>query len=190
MVLTKIISGGQTGADLGALVAAKMYGIPTGGYMPKGFRNHAGNMYNYSSLFDMQEHSSPGYKDRTFDNSRISDATLRIALDFNTAGEKCTLNGIKYNQKLYRDVQLIQIDGSLHVHGDDSRPSNIAEWILDNRICTLNVAGNSDRTHFAMGRKTIEFISEILYILTGREQSNTDKIKWFRFYNACVKAEK
>ena len=38
----KIISGGQTGADLGALVGARRVGIETGGTAPKGFRTDRG----------------------------------------------------------------------------------------------------------------------------------------------------
>ena len=34
---SKIISGGQTGADMGGLLAAKDLGIRTGGWMPKGW---------------------------------------------------------------------------------------------------------------------------------------------------------
>jgi hypothetical protein len=36
-LVTKVISGGQSGADLGGLRAAKVLGIQTGGSMPKGF---------------------------------------------------------------------------------------------------------------------------------------------------------
>lgn len=35
--MIKIISGGQTGADMGGLEAAREYGFPTGGYAPKGW---------------------------------------------------------------------------------------------------------------------------------------------------------
>ena len=36
-MLEKIISGGQTGADQAAWRAAKAFGVPTGGWMPKDF---------------------------------------------------------------------------------------------------------------------------------------------------------
>ena len=38
----KIISGGQTGADMGALLAARELGIPTGGVAPKGWLTENG----------------------------------------------------------------------------------------------------------------------------------------------------
>ena len=42
MFLTKIISGGQTGADYGALLAAHALGLETGGWAPKGWRTEDG----------------------------------------------------------------------------------------------------------------------------------------------------
>ncbi len=36
------ISGGQSGADFGGLLAAKRCGIPTGGKIPKGFLTENG----------------------------------------------------------------------------------------------------------------------------------------------------
>jgi hypothetical protein len=36
-MLEKVVSGGQTGADQGGLRAARLAGIPTGGWAPKGW---------------------------------------------------------------------------------------------------------------------------------------------------------
>ena len=41
-LLLKILSGGQTGVDLGALKAAKKAGITTGGCLPKGCKTEDG----------------------------------------------------------------------------------------------------------------------------------------------------
>lgn len=41
-MLTKVISGGQTGVDQAALRAAKAARIPTGGYAPKGWLTEDG----------------------------------------------------------------------------------------------------------------------------------------------------
>jgi hypothetical protein len=41
-VLTKVISGGQTGADQAGWRAARAFGIPTGGWMPLEFRTERG----------------------------------------------------------------------------------------------------------------------------------------------------
>ena len=41
--LIKIVSGGQTGVDLGALKAAKISGVNTGGCLPKGCKIESGS---------------------------------------------------------------------------------------------------------------------------------------------------
>ena len=47
-MLSRIISGGQTGADEGGLMAAALLGIPTGGWMPRGFlRESTSGRFHY-----------------------------------------------------------------------------------------------------------------------------------------------
>ena len=41
-MLERVISGGQTGADQAGWRAARAFGIPTGGAMPKGFLTEDG----------------------------------------------------------------------------------------------------------------------------------------------------
>ncbi len=51
MRVTRIVSGGQTGADQGALMAAKRLGLSTGGWMPQGFTTEAGTRPDYGPLY-------------------------------------------------------------------------------------------------------------------------------------------
>lgn len=37
-MIEKVISGGQTGADVGGVLAARLHHIKTGGWMPKGWK--------------------------------------------------------------------------------------------------------------------------------------------------------
>lgn len=133
-MIEKIISGGQIGADLAALIAGKMLNIPTGGWMPKGFKTKKGNKPNYLEEFGVQEHTSSKYSPRTYSNVRDSDATIRFANNFNSAGEICTLKAINYYNKPYMDILV------------SNPPSHkeVADWIVQNNIKTLNVAGNAD----------------------------------------------
>lgn len=77
---TRIISGGQTGADLGALRAGKALGyVPgetLGGWMPRGFKNELGERPWMHEQFGMQEHASPQYQPRTSANIQEADVTL------------------------------------------------------------------------------------------------------------------
>lgn len=88
---TRIISGGQTGADLAGLRAGKALGIPTGGWMPKNFRNELGVRGWMREQFGMQEHASPHYNPRTLANVKDADVTL-IFGTCATPGTRVTLN--------------------------------------------------------------------------------------------------
>lgn len=71
----KIISGGQTGADMGALKAAIDLGIKTGGWMPKGWITEAGPK-PWLRRWGLVQHSSPNYPPRTRMNCQDSDLTV------------------------------------------------------------------------------------------------------------------
>ena len=73
MQITKIISGGQTGADRAALDWARERGIPHGGWCPKGRRAEDG-VIPYS--YNLEENSISAYAVRTEWNVRDSDATV------------------------------------------------------------------------------------------------------------------
>jgi hypothetical protein len=103
-MIEKIISGGQTGADIGGILAAVDKGIATGGCMPNGWKTQDGPKPEYAALYGMKEHASSYYPPRTFENARDSDATIRIACDLNSSGEKCTLKAIKQYNKIHFDV--------------------------------------------------------------------------------------
>lgn len=51
-----VLSGGQTGADLGGLRAARACGIPTGGWAPRGWLTEVGWLVEYG--LDAQSLSS------------------------------------------------------------------------------------------------------------------------------------
>ena len=83
-MMERVISGGQTGADQAGLAAAKACGIPTGGWMPKGFLTTAGPAPELAAEFGLKEHSGE-YAERTGANVRDADATIRFAVDNWTA---------------------------------------------------------------------------------------------------------
>ena len=64
----KIISGGQTGADIGGLVGAERCAIATGGCAPRNYRTENGPQVILKSRFGLIAHPSPNYRDRTQEN--------------------------------------------------------------------------------------------------------------------------
>lgn len=143
-MLKKIISGAQTGADIAGLKFAKSVGLQTGGYIPKGFKTQDGPKPEYAQLYGIEEHWSTQYPYRTEDNVKSSDATLRFAQNFYSAGEICTLNAIKKWSKPYFDVD-VENSEVFSVSSSQS-PKIVAKWIIDNNVETLNIAGNSEKT--------------------------------------------
>lgn len=141
-MIEKVISGGQTGADIGGLRAAKSVGIPTGGFMPMGFRTLDGFAPWMESEFGMVAIDTPSYAERTRLNVMQSDCTIRFAFDFKTGGERCTLSAIKKYAKPYIDFYV----GVL----DLSNTNKLVRWITDNDFKIINIAGNSEKRYAGM----------------------------------------
>lgn len=160
-MLTKIISGGQTGADRSGLIVAKAFGLKTGGWMPKGFLAQDGLKPEFAELYNIVEHSSPLYPPRTRLNVRDSDATVRFATNWESSGERLTLKEIKLAKKPHFDVNIL---GS-------TSPQELADWIIENKVETLNVAGNSERTSPEIGEFVVAFLSQTLELLNLSPQT-------------------
>lgn len=156
-MLRKVISGGQTGVDRAALQAAKATGLETGGWMPKGFLAHDGTRPDFAGLFGLREHpSSDKYPPRTELNVRNSDATLRLAARFDTRGEQCTMKMIRKHRKPTLDVDVL----------NPPPPEDVAQWILDHRCQTLNVAGNSEKAWPGIEQIAEVYLRAVFVLLT------------------------
>ena len=137
-MIDKVISGGQIGADIAGLRAAKAFGVETGGHAPKGWRTLYGPNPNLAK-YGLVEHGSSSYPPRTRENARNSDGTIRFAIDFNSAGERATLRETTAAGKPHFDVKIEAVDGEYRL---SPPPSEAAKWIRINQVRTLNIAGN------------------------------------------------
>ena len=128
----KIVSGGQTGVDRGALDAAMALGIPHGGWCPKGRRAEDGPI---PSIYQLAEIDSPEYAARTERNVFESDATLILCRGLPRSGTELTL-------------RLAQRYGRPHLVVDIDRPplAKLRRWLAKVRPATLNVAGPREST--------------------------------------------
>lgn len=158
-MLNKIISGGQTGVDMAGLYAARQLGFITGGYAPSGWITRKGNNEAEMRMFGMEE-STGGYRERTYQNAQSSDATLRLAVDFSTAGEICTFNAIKKYDKTHFDIYLLDMGNKNKLIND------VVDWLVEKDVNTLNIAGNTEGTNgykdiFGMAyRLLVEILTE------------------------------
>ena len=166
MFLKKVISGGQSGSDVAALKAAKDIGIPTGGFIPKGFKTLDGPRTEYAMLYNLTEHYSSSYVPRTYQNVRDADGTIRIAHNFNSSGEICTLKAINQYKKPYFDI--IVKNTQSFTTPEEMSPKKAADWIKNNNIKILNVAGNSEKTS-----PGIEFFAHKYLVSLFKELANS-----------------
>ena len=90
MTLAKLVSGGQTGADRGALDAALALGIPCGGWVPRGRRAEDGEIPD--RYLGLVETATRNYEERTRLNVRDSDATLIVSFGPPTGGTRLTVD--------------------------------------------------------------------------------------------------
>lgn len=132
----KVISGAQTGADIAGLETAKKFGIETGGTMPFGYKTLDGPRPEYKQQYGVVAHTSSSYVPRTRKNVKDADATIRLAFDFSSRGEKCTLKAIHDYNRPYFDVDL----------SDPLPVEDVAAWLDENEVDVLNVAGNAEQT--------------------------------------------
>ncbi len=123
-----VVSGGQTGADRAALDVAIAVGLPHGGWCPKGRLAEDGVI---PEKYQLAETNSTDYSVRTAKNVIDSDGTLVLFRQRLQGGTALTNRLAKERGK---PVLRINLD-------HDVKIASIQNWIIENRIRILNVAG-------------------------------------------------
>lgn len=149
----KIISGGQTGVDIGALVGAKRSGIPTGGTAPKGFETEHGPKPAELKPFRLVECDIPGYPPRTKANVCNSDATLILSKNQKSRGTISTKNYCITYQKPYLVISPYANDAV----------DKIRYFLATHRPNVLNIAGNRESIAPGIANATVRLVVELFY---------------------------
>lgn len=147
-MLKKIISGGQTGADQGALDGAISSGFPYGGTIPLGRKTEAGPLPH---SYRMEVLDSGNYSERTERNVVDADGTLILSHGPLTGGSALTE---KIAVRLGKPC--LHIDFEV----DDCRRAaeRASTWLHSEQIRILNVAGpraSSDGRIYELSRELI-----------------------------------
>lgn len=154
-MIRRIISGGQTGADQGALFAARSLGIETGGTAPKGWRTQAGPA-PWLAFYGLVTCDSVEYRPRTWKNVHDSTGTL-IFGDLTSPG--CSLTREICTQ-LGRPWIHVRWFPGVDVEGD--AVEMVRGWLMVNGISTLNVAGNREERAPGISVAVGRFLSGVL----------------------------
>lgn len=131
----RIVSGGQSGVDRGALDAALELGLPCGGWCPAGRRAEDGTI---PERYPLRESPSSGYEQRTEWNVLDSDATLVLNRGGLSGG---TLYTIQIAERAGRPLKVLELE-QMDASGDrEEALSEVLDWLIDGGVSVLNVAG-------------------------------------------------
>ncbi len=116
----------------------------------------------------MTEHSSSEYPPRTIENVKAADVTVRIALDFESPGERLTERACRDLARPMVDIPVRRGLGVLTFVADEQDIFDAARLIqsVAKRLghpVTINFAGNSERTAPGIGvfaQKVIKMLLE------------------------------
>jgi hypothetical protein len=131
VVIEKIISGGQTGVDRGALDAALQAGFPCGGWCPAGRKAEDGVI---PLRYPLQEVTSTNYPDRTLRNVRDSDGTLILYASVLSGGTRLTAELCRREHKPVQLIDAAQVSPA-------RAAQTVADFVRRETIRVLNVAG-------------------------------------------------
>ncbi len=158
-MIERIVSGGQTGVDRAALDVALEAGIPCGGWCPLGRRAEDGRIPDRYPLIETSERD---YSVRTERNIIDSDGTLIISGGPLTGGTALT-------RSLARRLGSPLFIVDLREH-ESARPNllgtsvldQLEQWLLENRIQSLNVAGPRESQQPGIHLRASQLLQQLL----------------------------
>ncbi len=156
-MITKIISGGQTGADRGGLDAAVYAGIQHGGWCPKGRRAEDGVI---PAIYELTECHATEYVVRTERNVVDADATIIITDGLLDGGSLVTAKMAEKHHKPWLHIDLREWQTDLNAmrlcsYRNPELTRRIGTWLTGwadgsggspkpPADCILNVAGQRE----------------------------------------------
>ncbi len=145
----KIVSGGQTGVDRAALDVAIELGIGHGGWCPRGRLAEDGPI---AARYLLCETEAADYAVRTERNVLDSDATIVLCQGTPDGGTELTVR-----------LALRHAKPCLSIDLDQPRPlAEIGQWLTDNRVTVLNVAGPRESRQPGIGKKAGQLLRALL----------------------------
>ena len=153
-MLEKIISGGQTGADQGALDTAMRLEIDHGGWIPRGRKTEAGPLPDKYGLTEMP---TDEYHRRTEKNVVSAEATVIFSHGPLSDGSLLTQQVAERHGR-----PLLHVDLDTETAFDAAR--NLNDWIRTYDIRVLNVAGSRASQDMQIYQATADILESAYYL--------------------------
>lgn len=146
-----IVSGGQTGADRGALDFAMKHGYTHGGWAPHGRKAEDGVI---PARYQLTELPEGGYRQRTRRNVEDSDGTLIVNLGELEGGTLATQD---FAREMGKPHLLVQLDAGVAADA----VADVAAWLQQHGVETLNVAGPRESKRPGIHRLNLELLEAV-----------------------------
>ena len=166
-MITRILSGGQTGADRAALDFAIKHHIPHGGWLPKGRKTEDGTL---PEKYILQEMPTPDYSKRTKQNVLDSEGTLIVSCGRLTGGSTLTVFLAEKHKR-----PCVHIDLSKVATREASLIINI--WIHRYKIKVLNVAGPRASKDPKIYQATLDLLEAVLAKRESLKRARASRLK-------------
>ena len=137
MPLQEVWSGGQNGANIAGLRAAKAVGLKTGGWMPKGYRTKGGDHPEYAGMYGVRQIDLKHYPHAIEHNVRETNGTLIV-------GDRPDLKGCALTESFCRRLDKPLLTLTMEQVGAPGSEELVRDWIARNGIQRLNVSGSWD----------------------------------------------
>ena len=160
--MLKIISGGQTGVDRGALDAALDLGVEFGGWCPAGRLAEDGIIPERYPVIELED---GGYAERTAQNVADSDGTLIISNGEPIGGTRETIECCIEKGKPYLIINCREMS-TLEAKG------KVLTFLQNRYIRRLNVAGPRASQWPEGHALTYQIMSAILRRISGQKDAN------------------
>ncbi len=151
-MLKKIISGGQTGADIAAIDAAMSINFKYGGCLPNGRKTENGPL---DQKYIMHELETGGYPKRTERNILDSDGTVIFHHGKLAGGSRLTRDlALRYSKPCINfDLNVVSVSSAL---------DNLKEWVSEYEIEILNIAGSRASKDHEIYDKVFNIIKNLI----------------------------
>ena len=146
--IERLVSGGQTGVDRGALDAAIALGIEHGGWCPRGRLSESGRI---PRRYQLRESESSEYWVRTERNVVDSDGTLILHRGRVTGGTQFTYRMTRKHGKPSLSIDLTRAPA----------PEEIHRWLAEHGIRVMNVAGPRESSCPGIAQQTRQLIESL-----------------------------